>query len=220
MSEPAPYKRTRVFLACRTCRRLKIKCLTDDSETKPCQRCVRKGLVCEYLPVADEQEQATAPAQSASKSSLSPRPCRRDRHQILLPIIQVSKFLWGMVHIPLKDIATSVPRLGLHTAQLRLLLNKAGLRDILLQITSILPTGRHTPRRPSSLPSAFAQDIATAVNVEDETADPQPPQYGPVDVLALDCATVGNAEYEDTNTQLPENSPSLNAIESTELDTV
>ncbi|KAJ6562243.1 hypothetical protein B0H19DRAFT_1259817 [Mycena capillaripes] len=56
MSEPAPYKRTRVFLACLNCRRRKIKCLTEDSEQNPCERCVRKGLVCEYRPVADDQE--------------------------------------------------------------------------------------------------------------------------------------------------------------------
>ncbi|KAJ7914046.1 hypothetical protein B0H13DRAFT_1873264 [Mycena leptocephala] len=58
MSENAPYKRTRVFLACLNCRKRKIKCLTEDSDNRPCERCVRKGLLCQYLPVADEQDQS------------------------------------------------------------------------------------------------------------------------------------------------------------------
>ncbi|KAJ7747841.1 hypothetical protein B0H16DRAFT_1850400 [Mycena metata] len=49
MSQPAPtpYKRTRVYIAC--------TCLSDEYEQKPCERCVRKGLECEYIPVADVQ---------------------------------------------------------------------------------------------------------------------------------------------------------------------
>ncbi|KAJ7238136.1 hypothetical protein B0H12DRAFT_1137904 [Mycena haematopus] len=70
MSEPSPYKRTRVFLACLNCRKRKIKCLTNDGQETPCDRCVKKGLKCEYSPVADEQERATHGAGYSS----SPRP--------------------------------------------------------------------------------------------------------------------------------------------------
>ncbi|KAJ6566153.1 hypothetical protein B0H19DRAFT_1066493 [Mycena capillaripes] len=58
MSEPAPERRTRVFLACLNCRRSKIKCLTVDSQENPCKRCARKGLICEYRTVAEEREQS------------------------------------------------------------------------------------------------------------------------------------------------------------------
>ncbi|KAK6988592.1 hypothetical protein R3P38DRAFT_2804344 [Favolaschia claudopus] len=59
MSSPAPYKRTRVFLACIHCRRLKQKCMTDGLGERPCDRCVRKNIKCEYLTVGEEDEQAT-----------------------------------------------------------------------------------------------------------------------------------------------------------------
>ncbi|KAJ7841209.1 hypothetical protein B0H14DRAFT_2587051 [Mycena olivaceomarginata] len=63
MAEPAPYKRTR--------------CLTEDSEQVPCERCVRKGLVCEYVPVADEEEQSMrdpAPNKPSSKYASASQP--------------------------------------------------------------------------------------------------------------------------------------------------
>ncbi|KAJ7106674.1 hypothetical protein C8R44DRAFT_745141 [Mycena epipterygia] len=59
MSESDSFnRRRRVYIACLNCRRRKIKCLTEESEQRPCERCIRKGLVCEYLPVADEQAQS------------------------------------------------------------------------------------------------------------------------------------------------------------------
>ncbi|KAJ7912352.1 hypothetical protein B0H13DRAFT_1875019 [Mycena leptocephala] len=54
----APNKRTRVYLACLLCRKRKIKCMTDDSGENPCARCFRKGLRCEYIPVAVQKEQS------------------------------------------------------------------------------------------------------------------------------------------------------------------
>ncbi|KAJ7628777.1 hypothetical protein FB45DRAFT_1004265 [Roridomyces roridus] len=44
-------RRTRVYIACVNCRRRKIRCKSGDSEEKPCERCVKKGLRCEYVPV-------------------------------------------------------------------------------------------------------------------------------------------------------------------------
>ncbi|KAF8127326.1 hypothetical protein K438DRAFT_1790014 [Mycena galopus ATCC 62051] len=58
MSEPDPYKRTRVYIACIHCRRRKTKCLTDDAEGGPCKRCIRLGLQCRYTPIADDQEES------------------------------------------------------------------------------------------------------------------------------------------------------------------
>ncbi|KAJ6481561.1 hypothetical protein C8R47DRAFT_1073910 [Mycena vitilis] len=74
MSDAAPYKRTRVFLACLNCRKRKIKCLTEDSEQKPCERCVRKGLLCEYRPVADEEPSAGIPSGASRPSAGQPIP--------------------------------------------------------------------------------------------------------------------------------------------------
>lgn len=66
-------KRNRVYIACVNCRKRKVKvrlyhsisgfrfndpsavflpqCITDETEQTPCERCVRKGLHCEYLAV-------------------------------------------------------------------------------------------------------------------------------------------------------------------------
>ncbi|KAJ7164498.1 hypothetical protein C8R46DRAFT_313399 [Mycena filopes] len=61
MSQPAFQKRTRVYIACTACRKRKVKCLSDEYEQTPCERCVRKGLKCEYVPVGGEQDDYTAP---------------------------------------------------------------------------------------------------------------------------------------------------------------
>ncbi|KAJ7468941.1 hypothetical protein B0H11DRAFT_1395204 [Mycena galericulata] len=61
-------KRSRVYIACSNCRRRKIKCITDDSEQTSCARCMRKGLLCEYLAVNDEQNAA------AKRPGDAPRP--------------------------------------------------------------------------------------------------------------------------------------------------
>ncbi|KAF7365743.1 C6 finger domain [Mycena venus] len=54
MLEMPQRRRTRVFLACMACRKRKIKCMTTDTEQKPCKRCVQKGLFCQYITVADQ----------------------------------------------------------------------------------------------------------------------------------------------------------------------
>ncbi|KAJ7054312.1 hypothetical protein C8F01DRAFT_502492 [Mycena amicta] len=49
----ATTQRTRVAIACRNCRRRKIRCNTsEDPPVNPCQRCRAKGLNCEYIEVA------------------------------------------------------------------------------------------------------------------------------------------------------------------------
>ncbi|KAJ7914066.1 hypothetical protein B0H13DRAFT_1873282 [Mycena leptocephala] len=45
----------RGYIACRNCRRRKVKCITDEYEGKPCQKCIREGLKCEYVSVEQEQ---------------------------------------------------------------------------------------------------------------------------------------------------------------------
>ncbi|KAJ7036160.1 hypothetical protein C8F04DRAFT_1339667 [Mycena alexandri] len=66
MSQPAPYKRTRVYIAC--------TCLSDEYEQKPCERCVRKGLECVYVPVADVQDGYASPRSPASSPGASGPP--------------------------------------------------------------------------------------------------------------------------------------------------
>ncbi|KAJ7171078.1 hypothetical protein C8R46DRAFT_1262112 [Mycena filopes] len=52
-------RRTRKYLACSQCRKRKSRCKpADDSTDAACERCVKYGLVCEYLPVATERERS------------------------------------------------------------------------------------------------------------------------------------------------------------------
>jgi len=56
---PAP-RRRRAQIACRNCRRRKIKCVTNEEPPhNPCERCQRKGLVCEYVAVGDPSPPST-----------------------------------------------------------------------------------------------------------------------------------------------------------------
>ncbi|KAJ7629118.1 hypothetical protein FB45DRAFT_48720 [Roridomyces roridus] len=64
--------RRRVVIACTNCRRRKIRCATDsedDIPRNPCERCVKKGLKCEYITVAD-QFSTPPPASPSPRSSL------------------------------------------------------------------------------------------------------------------------------------------------------
>ncbi|KAJ7046322.1 hypothetical protein C8F04DRAFT_1227472 [Mycena alexandri] len=54
-------KRTRVYIACTACRARKSRCISDQYENKPCERCVRKDLRCEYVPVSDGGEESASP---------------------------------------------------------------------------------------------------------------------------------------------------------------
>ncbi|KAJ7059760.1 hypothetical protein C8F01DRAFT_1254671 [Mycena amicta] len=48
-------KHNRAYIACTHCRKRKIKCLTNDADNAPCQRCVRRQLQCVYVPVAEDE---------------------------------------------------------------------------------------------------------------------------------------------------------------------
>ncbi|KAJ7604325.1 hypothetical protein FB45DRAFT_957325 [Roridomyces roridus] len=63
-------RRRRAFIACTNCRRRKIKCVTD-AETDPCDRCVRKGLGCEYVLVGDEMSPRDRESTHTSPALLS-----------------------------------------------------------------------------------------------------------------------------------------------------
>ncbi|KAJ7433996.1 hypothetical protein FB451DRAFT_1195786 [Mycena latifolia] len=52
--------RKRVYLACLNCRKRKIRCIKA-GESEPCERCVRRGLQCEYLAVCATVPQALPP---------------------------------------------------------------------------------------------------------------------------------------------------------------
>ncbi|KAK6966638.1 hypothetical protein R3P38DRAFT_3245764 [Favolaschia claudopus] len=45
-------KRRRAFIACKNCRRRKVKCISSDYH--PCRRCTVKGLKCEYYATEEE----------------------------------------------------------------------------------------------------------------------------------------------------------------------
>ncbi|KAJ7122448.1 hypothetical protein C8R44DRAFT_736140 [Mycena epipterygia] len=60
-------KRRRVHIACRHCRRRKIKCvITEESPDKPCERCAKRGLRCEYISVANQQTHPPSPTSAQS----------------------------------------------------------------------------------------------------------------------------------------------------------
>ncbi|KAJ7624037.1 hypothetical protein DFH06DRAFT_1305206 [Mycena polygramma] len=61
---PLLFTRRRVIIACTNCRKRRVKCLTpEDPPLNPCERCVKKGLRCEYVTVSDQR------GESASKHS-------------------------------------------------------------------------------------------------------------------------------------------------------
>ncbi|KAJ6472367.1 hypothetical protein C8R47DRAFT_1146532 [Mycena vitilis] len=61
---PLLFTRRRVIIACTNCRKRRIKCLTpEDPPLNPCERCLKKGLRCEYVTVSDQR------GESASKHS-------------------------------------------------------------------------------------------------------------------------------------------------------
>ncbi|KAJ7023076.1 hypothetical protein C8F04DRAFT_1271811 [Mycena alexandri] len=68
-------QRKRIYLACVNCRRRKVRCITTgDSPDTPCQRCVKHGLICDYVPVSLEREKSLfdIPPGEGSNSTHSP----------------------------------------------------------------------------------------------------------------------------------------------------
>ncbi|KAJ7035797.1 hypothetical protein C8F04DRAFT_1394593 [Mycena alexandri] len=77
LSWPLPRKplRTRRAQACTECRARRIKCVTgDDATSAPCERCVRRGFTCKFVPVAGQPRQSpsTNEEQPTRKPSGSP----------------------------------------------------------------------------------------------------------------------------------------------------
>ncbi|KAF7326161.1 Zn(2)-C6 fungal-type domain-containing protein [Mycena kentingensis (nom. inval.)] len=62
--------RQRAPIACVHCRKRKIRCIAEQN-MRPCERCVRKGLQCDYMPVADPRNNApgSAPASPTTPSA-------------------------------------------------------------------------------------------------------------------------------------------------------
>ncbi|KAJ7020176.1 hypothetical protein C8F04DRAFT_1242204 [Mycena alexandri] len=68
-------QRKRIYLACVNCRHRKVRCITTgDSPDTPCQRCVKHGLICDYVPVSLEREKSLfdTPPGEGSNSTHSP----------------------------------------------------------------------------------------------------------------------------------------------------
>ncbi|KAF5338830.1 hypothetical protein D9758_012083 [Tetrapyrgos nigripes] len=58
-----PTGRRRAQIACRNCRRRKVKCVTNEEPPHdPCERCTRMSLVCEYVAVGETKSTANANA--------------------------------------------------------------------------------------------------------------------------------------------------------------
>ncbi|KAJ7616541.1 hypothetical protein FB45DRAFT_1105764 [Roridomyces roridus] len=71
---PHATKKRRTIIACLTCRKRKLRCITfEQPPTNPCQRCARLNLTCEYVSVslADaEPSQDQIPVQAPRAGSL------------------------------------------------------------------------------------------------------------------------------------------------------
>ncbi|KAJ6540529.1 hypothetical protein B0H19DRAFT_1077936 [Mycena capillaripes] len=50
-------QRKRIYVACIHCRKRKVRCVTSAPDAR-CERCTKKGLECEYLPVCEQREKA------------------------------------------------------------------------------------------------------------------------------------------------------------------
>ncbi|KAF8205324.1 hypothetical protein K438DRAFT_1757304 [Mycena galopus ATCC 62051] len=77
MPNPSEKPRKRVYIACVECRRLKIKCKTEEYQPKRCKRCTTKGLDCKYFTIADQsasRRDANPEASSTDSSVSSPIP--------------------------------------------------------------------------------------------------------------------------------------------------
>ncbi|KAJ7368205.1 hypothetical protein DFH08DRAFT_18435 [Mycena albidolilacea] len=49
-------RRKRAMIACKLCRKRKIKCVTTEEPPRhPCARCTKRGLTCEYVAVEEEE---------------------------------------------------------------------------------------------------------------------------------------------------------------------
>ncbi|KAJ7107933.1 hypothetical protein C8R44DRAFT_885319 [Mycena epipterygia] len=68
-------QRKRIYVACVHCRKRKVKCVSvGESQDRPCERCTRKGLACEYLAVCEEQAKATSTNPGPQGSVQNPSP--------------------------------------------------------------------------------------------------------------------------------------------------
>ncbi|KAJ6556995.1 hypothetical protein DFH09DRAFT_1164177, partial [Mycena vulgaris] len=69
-------KRKRVPMACLRCRKRKIKCITsEESSGRPCERCTRRGFLCEYISVGDQRAQSTFESSPPGRpATISPSP--------------------------------------------------------------------------------------------------------------------------------------------------
>ncbi|KAJ7486528.1 hypothetical protein FB451DRAFT_1167956 [Mycena latifolia] len=79
-AHPPPYSTTpvvwhpkRAYIACVHCRKRKIKCFTP-REGQPCKRCIKKGLLCDYLPVPEQQARSESTSHGQETADYDPPP--------------------------------------------------------------------------------------------------------------------------------------------------
>ncbi|KAK6996294.1 hypothetical protein R3P38DRAFT_3204425 [Favolaschia claudopus] len=61
--------------ACSNCRRRKIKCKISKERPKdPCERCVKRRLCCQYMSVAEQEDDSTSPESTPGPSTPLPPP--------------------------------------------------------------------------------------------------------------------------------------------------
>ncbi|KAJ7480851.1 hypothetical protein FB451DRAFT_1446945 [Mycena latifolia] len=70
---PLVWRPKRAYIACVHCRKRKIKCITP-REGQPCERCIKKGLICDYLPVPEQQARSGSISHGQEAADYNPPP--------------------------------------------------------------------------------------------------------------------------------------------------
>ncbi|KAJ7904426.1 hypothetical protein B0H14DRAFT_604388 [Mycena olivaceomarginata] len=67
-------RRKRAMIACKLCRKRKIKCVTTEEPPRhPCARCTKRGLTCEYVAVEEEEPDSPLHAMFPPYGNAAPR---------------------------------------------------------------------------------------------------------------------------------------------------
>ncbi|KAJ7575560.1 hypothetical protein C8J56DRAFT_1063157 [Mycena floridula] len=91
-------KPPRIPIACRGCRKRKVKCEVDKKNSKkPCKRCAQRHLTCEYIAVAEDPDAASS---SSSSSSQTPPKIRKE-----LPSCNTTSYIYRpQSHSPSRNL--------------------------------------------------------------------------------------------------------------------
>ncbi|KAJ7738998.1 hypothetical protein B0H16DRAFT_1465550 [Mycena metata] len=116
LSWPLPRKplRTRRAQACTECRARRIKCVTgDDATSAPCERCIRRGFTCKFVPVTGQQRHS--PPTNEERPARKPSESIPTFQQELASLMEYSNFIAAaqLPDIPVPLLFSSPPPISL-----------------------------------------------------------------------------------------------------------